>query len=42
VGLGSIHGYAIAQRIQQISRDVLQVQQGRYTQPCIASKTVDY
>jgi transcriptional regulator len=23
-----IHGYAIAQRIQQISRDVLQVQQG--------------
>ncbi len=28
VALGSIHGYAIAQRIQQISRDVLQVQQG--------------
>jgi transcriptional regulator len=26
--LGPIHGYAIAQRIQQISRDVLQVQQG--------------
>jgi len=26
--LGSIHGYAIAQRIQQISRDVLCVQQG--------------
>ena len=26
--LGSIHGYALAQRIQQISRDVLQVQQG--------------
>ena len=25
---GPIHGYAIAQRIQQISRDVLQVQQG--------------
>jgi PadR family transcriptional regulator, regulatory protein PadR len=26
--LGPIHGYAIAQRIQQISRDVLCVQQG--------------
>ena len=26
--LGPIHGYAIAQRIQQISREVLQVQQG--------------
>ena len=25
---GPIHGYAIAQRIQQITRDVLQVQQG--------------
>jgi transcriptional regulator len=28
VGLGPIHGYAIAQRIQQISRDALQVMQG--------------
>ena len=28
VMLGPIHGYAIAQRIQQISREVLQVQQG--------------
>lgn len=28
VALGPVHGYAIAQRIQQISRDVLQVQQG--------------
>jgi PadR family transcriptional regulator, regulatory protein PadR len=28
VDLGPIHGYAIAQRINQISRDVLQVQQG--------------
>jgi transcriptional regulator len=28
VALGPSHGYAIAQRIQQISRDVLQVQQG--------------
>jgi PadR family transcriptional regulator, regulatory protein PadR len=25
---GPIHGYAIAQRLQQISRDALQVQQG--------------
>ena len=25
---GPVHGYAIAQRLQQISRDVLQVQQG--------------
>jgi PadR family transcriptional regulator PadR len=28
VALGPLHGYAIAQRLQQISRDVLQVQQG--------------
>jgi PadR family transcriptional regulator, regulatory protein PadR len=28
VALGPIHGYAIGQRLQQISRDVLQVQQG--------------
>lgn len=28
VAHGPIHGYAIAQRIQQISRDVLQVPQG--------------
>jgi PadR family transcriptional regulator PadR len=28
VGLGPIHGYGIAQRIRQISKDVLQVQQG--------------
>jgi len=28
VALGPNHGYAIAQRIRQISRDVLQVQQG--------------
>jgi len=26
--LGPIHGYAISQRMQQISREVLQVQQG--------------
>ena len=28
VALGPIHGYAISKRIQQISSDVLQVQQG--------------
>jgi PadR family transcriptional regulator PadR len=28
VALGSIHGYGIAQRLQQMSGDVLQVQQG--------------
>jgi PadR family transcriptional regulator, regulatory protein PadR len=28
VALGPIHGYGIAQRLQQMSKDVLQVQQG--------------
>lgn len=28
VALEPIHGYAIAQRVQQISREVLQIQQG--------------
>lgn len=28
VALGSIHGYAIAQRLQQVSRDEVQVPQG--------------
>jgi transcriptional regulator len=28
VALGPIHGYGIAQRMKQISKDVLQVQQG--------------
>jgi PadR family transcriptional regulator PadR len=28
VALEPVHGYGVAQRIQQISRDVLQVQQG--------------
>jgi PadR family transcriptional regulator, regulatory protein PadR len=28
VALGPVHGYGISQRIHQISRDVLQVQQG--------------
>lgn len=28
VALGPLHGYAIAQRIQQVSRDVVQIPQG--------------
>jgi transcriptional regulator len=28
IALGSVHGYAIAQRLQQVSRDVVQVPQG--------------
>src|SRR6266567_7664268 len=28
IALGPVHGYAIAQRLQQISKDALQVQQG--------------
>ncbi|MGC4085616.1 MAG: PadR family transcriptional regulator [Vicinamibacterales bacterium] len=28
VSLGPLHGYAIAQRLQQMSKEVLQVQQG--------------
>ena len=28
VALGPVHGYGIAQRIRQVSKDVLQVQQG--------------
>jgi PadR family transcriptional regulator PadR len=28
VALGPVHGYAIAQRIQQISKEALQIQQG--------------
>ena len=28
IGLGPLHGYAIAQRLQQVSRDVVQVPQG--------------
>jgi hypothetical protein len=38
VALGPIHGYAISQRIQQISRDALQVLQGSLYQPCIGWK----
>ena len=39
VGLGPIHGYAIAQRLQQVSREVLQVQQGTLYPRFTASKT---
>jgi|SRR5687767_9410359 PadR family transcriptional regulator PadR len=28
VALGPVHGYAVAQRLQQVSHDVLRVQQG--------------
>src|SRR5215470_9404059 len=28
VALGPLHGYAIAQRLKQVSRDALQIQQG--------------
>ncbi|HKW02221.1 MAG TPA: PadR family transcriptional regulator [Vicinamibacterales bacterium] len=28
VALGPVHGYAIAQRLQQVSQDVVQIQQG--------------
>src|SRR3954451_24295887 len=28
VALGAVHGYAVAQRLQQVSRDVVQVPQG--------------
>jgi PadR family transcriptional regulator len=39
VALGPIHGYAIAQRIQQISRDFFQLQQGSLYPPFTASRT---
>ena len=31
---GALHGYAIAQYIQQTSGDVLQVEEDRYIRPC--------
>ena len=37
VALGPIHGYGISQRIRQISKDVLQVQQA----PCHFDSTID-
>ena len=39
VALGPIHGYAIAQRIQQMYRDALQVQQGSLYPLSIGSNT---
>ena len=39
VALGPIHGYAIAQRIQQMSREALHVQcaERMYPSPCVPS-----
>lgn len=34
-----LHGWAISERIQQISRDVLQINQGRSIRPSIGSST---
>jgi len=36
---GNMHGWGISQRLQQISQDVLQVNQGRSTRRCIASNS---
>jgi PadR family transcriptional regulator PadR len=38
VALGPIHGYAIAQRIQQVAREALQVRQGSLY-PALVSST---
>jgi len=38
VAPGPIHGYGIALRIQQISKDALQVQQGSLYLLCIGSR----
>ena len=38
IALGPVHGYAVAQRLQQISRDVLQVQQGSLYPPTATMK----
>ena len=40
VALGPVHGYAIAQRLQQISRDVVQVPEGLFILRCTAWKVV--
>lgn len=37
LALQSMHGWGIAQRIRQISKDVLQVNQGRSIRRCIVS-----
>jgi hypothetical protein len=39
VALGPVHGYAIAQRIQQISKDVLRCSRGLFIQPFTGSKS---
>lgn len=39
VALEPVHGYAIAQRLSQISREALQVQQGSLYPRCIGSST---
>jgi PadR family transcriptional regulator, regulatory protein PadR len=36
LSLGPAHGWAVGQRIEQISNDVLQVQQGPCIPPCTA------
>ena len=42
VALGPVHGYAIAQRLGQVSRGVVQVPQGSLIRRCTGSKTVAY
>ena len=36
--LGPVHGYAVAQRLQQVSRDLVQVPQARSTRRCTGWK----
>ena len=38
VALGPVHGYAIAQRLRQISKDFLQVHRGRCIRRCTGWK----
>ena len=37
--IGSLHGYGIAQRLQQVSDDKLYVNQGTLYQPCCGSSS---
>jgi hypothetical protein len=41
LALEPMHGWGIAQRIRQVSKEVLQVNQGRSTPLCTASSIVD-
>ena len=41
VALGPVHGYGISLRIRQISKEVLQVQQGSLYPPCTGWRNVD-